>query len=313
MKSSAKNIQLTPLDDLFKTEAERKDDTLERVRQIPIDQLFPFKNHPFQVRDDEAMKNTVESVKLVGVLSPAIARPRAEGGYELVSGHRRRHACELAGRKTMPVIVRDLDDDAATILIVDRNLQRETILPSERAFAFKMKLDAMKRQAGRPSKENATQVGQDLRGKYSVEILGEQVGESRNQVQRFIRLTYLAPELLQMVDDRKIAFNPAVELSFLKEEEQEQLLDAMEREQSTPSLSQAQRLKKFSQEGKLSADVIDAIMSEEQDLTPKISIPRDQIKKYFPASYTPKQMQDTILKLLEQWQHKWQRDQEMER
>ncbi|MFT9117102.1 MAG: ParB/RepB/Spo0J family partition protein, partial [Sporolactobacillus sp.] len=313
MKSSAKNIQLTPLDDLFKTEAERKDDTLERVQQISIDQLFPFKNHPFQVRDDEAMKNTVESVKLVGVLSPAIARPRAEGGYELVSGHRRRHACELAGRKTMPVIVRDLDDDAATILMVDSNLQRETILPSERAFAFKMKLDAMKRQAGRPSKENSAQVGPNLKGKFSAEILGEQVGESRNQVKRFIRLTYLASELLQMVDDRKIAFNPAVELSFLKEEEQKQLLDAMDREQSTPSLSQAQRLKKFSQEGKLSADVIDAIMTEEQDLTPKISIPKDQIKKYFPTSYTPKQMQDTIFKLLEQWQHKRQRDQEMER
>ena len=313
MKSSAKNIQLTPLDDLFKTDAERKDDTLERVRQIPIDQLFPFKNHPFQVRDDESMRSTVESVKLVGVLSPAIARPRPEGGYELVSGHRRRHACELAGRKTMPVIVRDLNDDAATILMVDSNLQRETILPSERAFAFKMKLDAMKRQAGRPPKENGAQLGPDYQGKRSAEILGEQVGESRNQVKRFIRLTCLVPELLKMVDDRNIAFNPAVELSFLKQEEQKQLLDAMEREQSTPSLSQAQRLKKFSQEDKLTADVIDAIMSEEQDLTPKISIPRDQVKKYFPASYTPKQMQDTIFKLLEQWQHKRQRDQEMER
>lgn len=313
MKSSAKNIQLTPLDDLFKTEVERKDDTLERVQQVPIDQLFPFKNHPFQVRDDEAMKNTVESVKLVGVLSPAIARPRPEGGYELVSGHRRRHACELAGRKTMPVIVRDLDDDAATILMVDSNLQRETILPSERAFAFKMKLDAMKRQSGRPSKENGVQVEHHFQGQKSRDVLAKQTGESGIQVQRFIRLTYLASDLLQMVDDRKIAFNPAVELSFLKEEEQKQLLDAMEREQSTPSLSQAQRLKKFSQEGKLSADVIDAIMSEEQDLTPKISIPKDQIKKYFPTSYTPKQMQDTILKLLEQWQHKRQRDQEMER
>ncbi|MFT8888087.1 MAG: ParB/RepB/Spo0J family partition protein [Ethanoligenens sp.] len=312
MKSSAKNIQLTPLDDLFKTEAERKDDTLERVRQIPIDQLFSFKNHPFQVRDDEAMKNTVESVKLVGVLSPAIARPRPEGGYELVSGHRRRHACELARRKTMPVIVRDLDDDAATILMVDSNLQRETILPSERALAFKMKLDAMKRQGARTDL-TSSQVGMKLKGDQSLDLLGKQTGESRNQVHRFIRLTYLAPELLQMVDDRKIAFNPAVELSFLKPEEQKQLLDAMEREQSTPSLSQAQRLKKFSQEGKLSADVIDAIMSEEQDLTPKISIAKDQIKKYFPASYTPKQMQDTILKLLEQWQHKRQRDQGMER
>lgn len=312
MKSSAKNIQLTPLDDLFKTSTERKDDSLERVMQIPIEQLHPFRNHPFQVRDDESMKNTVESVKLVGVLSPAIARPRPEGGYELVSGHRRRHACELAGRKTMPVIVRDLDDDAATILMVDSNLQREIILPSERAFAFKMKLDAMKRQAGRPNK-NYSQVGNNFDTKTSSDLLAQQVGESKNQIFRFIRLTCLVPDLLQMVDDRKIAFNPAVELSFLKVEEQQQLLDAMEREQSTPSLSQAQRLKKFSQEGKLSVDVIDAIMSEEQDLTPKISIPRDQIKKYFPASYTPKQMQDTILKLLEQWQHKRQRDQDMER
>ena len=312
MKSSAKNIQLTPLDDLFKTSTERKDDSLERVMQIPIEQLHPFRNHPFQVRDDESMKNTVESVKLVGVLSPAIARPRPEGGYELISGHRRRHACELAGRKTMPVIVRDLDDDAATILMVDSNLQRETILPSERAFAFKMKLEAMNHQGSREDL-TCSQVGNKLKGRKSSDLLAEQSGESKNQIFRFIRLTYLAPELLQMVDDRKIAFNPAVELSFLKEEEQRHLLDAMEREQSTPSLSQAQRLKKFSQDGKLSNDVIDAIMSEEQDLTPKIAIPREQIKKYFPASYTPKQMQDTIIKLLEQWQHKRQRDQEMER
>lgn len=312
MKSSAKNIQLTPLDDLFKTSTERKDDSLERVMQISIDQLYPFKNHPFQVRDDESMKNTVESVKLVGVLSPAIARPRAEGGYELISGHRRRHACELAGRKTMPVIVRDLDDDAATILMVDSNLQRETILPSERAFAFKMKLEAMNHQGSREDL-TCSQVGNKLKGRKSSDLLAEQSGESKNQIFRFIRLTYLAPELLQMVDDRKIAFNPAAELSFLKPEEQKQLLDAMEREQSTPSLSQAQRLKKFSQDGKLSADVIDAIMSEEQDLIPKISIPKEQIKKYFPASYTPRRMQDTIIKLLEQWQHKRQRDQEMER
>ncbi|MFT8888248.1 MAG: ParB/RepB/Spo0J family partition protein [Ethanoligenens sp.] len=312
MKSSAKNIRLTPLDDLFKTEAERQDDALERVQRIPIEQLHPFQNHPFQVRDDESMKITVESVKLVGVLSPAIARPRPEGGYELISGHRRKRACELAGRKTMPVIVRDLDDDAATILMVDSNLQRETILPSERAFAFKMKLDAMKRQ-GKRTDLTSSQVGTKLNHTRADEVLAEQVGESRNQISRFIRLTYLVPELLQMVDEKKIAFNPAVELSFLKEDEQRHLLDAMESEQSTPSLSQAQRMKKASQDGKLSNDAIDITMSEEPDQTQKISISKEQVKQYFPASYTPKQMQDTILHLLEQWQRKRQRDREMER
>ncbi|MFT9056948.1 MAG: ParB/RepB/Spo0J family partition protein [Ethanoligenens sp.] len=312
MKSSAKNIRLTPLDDLFKTEAERQDDALERVQRIPIEQLYPFQNHPFQVRDDESMKITVESVRLVGVLSPAIARPRPEGGYELISGHRRKRACELAGRKTMPVIVRDLDDDAATILMVDSNLQRETILPSERAFAFKMKLDAMKRQ-GKRTDLTSSQVGTKLNHTRADEVLAEQVGESRNQISRFIRLTYLVPELLQMVDEKKIAFNPAVELSFLKEDEQRHLLDAMESEQSTPSLSQAQRMKKASQDGKLSNDAIDITMSEEPDQTQKISISKEQVKQYFPASYTPKQMQDTILHLLEQWQRKRQRDREMER
>ena len=312
MKSSAKNIRLTPLDDLFKTEAERQDDSLERVQRIPIDQLHPFQNHPFQVRDDESMKVTVESVKLVGVLSPAIARPRPEGGYELISGHRRKRACELAGRKTMPVIVRDLDDDAATILMVDSNLQRETILPSERAFAFKMKLEAMKRQ-GERTDLTSSQVGMKLKGDQSLDVLGKQADKSRNQVHRFIRLTYLIPELLQMVDDKKIAFNPAVELSFLKEDEQRHLLDAMESEQSTPSLSQAQRMKKASQDGKLSNDAIDIVMSAEPDQTQKISISKEQVKRYFPASYTPKQMQDTILHLLEQWQRKRERDREMER
>lgn len=313
MKSSAKNIRLTPLDDLFKTEAERQDDALERVQRIPIEQLYPFQNHPFQVRDDESMKITVESVKLVGVLSPAIARPRPEGGYELISGHRRKRACELAGRKTMPVIVRDLDDDAATILMVDSNLQRETILPSERAFAFKMKLEAMRRQAGRPSKENGGQVGPHFEKGKSRDILADQTGESAKQISRFVRLTCLVPELLQMVDDKKIAFNPAVELSFLKEDEQRHLLDAMESEQSTPSLSQAQRMKKASQDGKLSNDAIDITMSEEPDQTQKISISKEQVKQYFPKSYTPKQMQDTILHLLEQWQRKRERDREMER
>ncbi|MFT8888183.1 MAG: ParB/RepB/Spo0J family partition protein [Ethanoligenens sp.] len=309
MKSSAKNIRLTPLDDLFKTEAERQDDALERVQRIPIEQLHPFQNHPFQVRDDESMKITVESVKLVGVLSPAIARPRPEGGYELISGHRRKRACELAGRKTMPVIVRDLDDDAATILMVDSNLQRETILPSERAFAFKMKLDAIKHQGTRSDLTSRQVVGK----LETADEIGASSHDSGRQVQRFIRLTCLVPELLQMVDDKKIAFNPAVELSFLKEDEQRHLLDAMESEQSTPSLSQAQRMKKASQDGKLSNDAIDIVMSEEPDQTQKISISKEQVKQYFPKSYTPKQMQDTILHLLEQWQRKRQRDRETER
>ena len=310
MKSSAKKVELASVDDLFFTEESRADAQREKVVEIPLSELHPFKGHPFKVKDDEAMMETADSIKQYGVLVPAIARPDPEGGYELVAGHRRHRASELAEKETMPVIVRDLDDDAATIIMVDSNLQRENILPSERAFAYKMKLDAMKRQAGRPSKENCSQVGNDF-GKKSSEVLAEQVGQSKNQIFRYIRLTELIPELLDMVDERKIAFNPAYELSFLKPEEQVQLLDAMDSEQATPSLSQAQRLKKFSQEGHLSIDVMRAIMGEEKksDLD-KVTFTSDTLRKYFPKSYTPARMQETIIKLLEQWQKKRQRDQE---
>ena len=311
MKSSAKNIKLASVDDLFSTEESRADETREKIIEIPLTELHPFKDHPFKVIDNEAMFDTTESVKQYGVLVPAIARPRDEGGYELVAGHRRKRACELAELETMPVIVRSLDDDAAIIIMVDSNLQRENILPSERAFAYKMKLEAMKRQAGRPSKENGSQVGNNLLGKKSSDILAEQIGESKNQIYRYIRLTHLIPELLSMVDEKKIAFNPAVELSFLKNEEQADLLEAMDMEQATPSLSQAQRLKKFSNEGKLSLGVMSAIMSEEKkgDLD-KVTLTGDKLKRYFPKSYTPKQMEETIIKLLEGWHKKRIRDQE---
>jgi len=311
LKSSAKNIKLASVDDLFSTEESRADETREKIIEIPLTELHPFKDHPFKVIDNEAMFDTTESVKQYGVLVPAIARPRDEGGYELVAGHRRKRACELAELETMPVIVRSLDDDAAIIIMVDSNLQRENILPSERAFAYKMKLEAMKRQAGRPSKENGSQVGNNLLGKKSSDILAEQIGESKNQIYRYIRLTHLIPELLSMVDEKKIAFNPAVELSFLKNEEQADLLEAMDMEQATPSLSQAQRLKKFSNEGKLSLEVMSAIMSEEKkgDLD-KVTLTGDKLKRYFPKSYTPKQMEETIIKLLESWHKKRTRDQE---
>ena len=306
MKSSAKNIKLTSVDDLFTTEENRIDATREKVIEISLTELFPFKKHPFKVIDDEAMLDTAESVKQYGVLIPAIARPREEGGYELIAGHRRHRASQLAGLETMPVIVRDLDDDAATIIMVDSNLQRENLLPSERAFALKMKLDAMKRQAGRPSKENVSQLGTKKR---SDQMLAEQVGESRNQIQRFIRLTELISEILDMVDTKKIAFNPAYELSFLKKEEQQQLLDAIDSEQATPSLSQAQRLKKFSQEGTLSIDVMRAIMSEEKKSEQtKVTISNDTLRKYFPKNYTPQKMEETIIKLLDQWQKKRQQN-----
>ena len=311
MKSSAKNIKLASVDDLFSTEESRADETREKIIEIPLTELYPFKDHPFKVIDNEAMFDTAESVKQYGVLVPAIARPRDEGGYELVAGHRRKRACELAELETMPVIVRNLDDDAAIIIMVDSNLQRENILPSERAFAYKMKLSAMKRQAGRPSKENSSQVGNNLLGKKSSDLLAEQIGESKNQIYRYIRLTHLIPEILSMVDEKKIAFNPAVELSFLKDEEQIDLLEAMDMEQATPSLSQAQRLKKFSNEGKLSLGVMSAIMSEEKkgDLD-KVTLTGDKLKRYFPKSYTPKQMEETIIKLLEGWHKKRIRDQE---
>ena len=282
----------------------------ERVQEIPLSELHPFKNHPFRVVDDEAMQRTVESVAQFGVLAPALARPRPEGGYELVAGHRRMRASELAGLETMPVIVRQMDDDTATIAMVDSNLQRETLLPSERAFAYKMKMDAMARRAGRPSKENSGQVGRNFQGKESREIIAEQTGESARQVQRFINLTNLIPELLDMVDRKEIAFNPAVELSFLKKEEQQGFLEAMDYGQSTPSLSQAQRIKKLSQAGMCTQEAMNTIMNEEKKSElDTITLKNDVLRKYFPRSYTPQQMQDTIIRLLEQWQIMRQRDQ----
>ena len=310
MKSSARNIELKSVDDLFATEEIREDAQREKVQNIPLGELHPFRNHPFKVKDDAAMQDTVESVREYGVLVPAIARPDPDGGYELIAGHRRHHASELAGKETMPVIVRDLDDDAATIIMVDSNLQREELLPSERAFAYKMKLEAMKHQGERLDLTSA-QVGRKLENRESREILAEQVGQSRNQISRFIRLTELIPTLLDMVDERKIAFNPAVELSYLKKEEQTLLLEAMDSEQATPSLSQAQRLKKFSQQKMLSLDVMRAVMSEEKktDLD-RVTLKNETLRKYFPKSYTPKQMEDTIIKLLEGWYKKRQLSQE---
>ena len=311
MKSSAKKISLTSVDDLFSTEESRVDEQREKIVEIPLSELHPFKDHPFKVIDNDAMFDTAESIKQYGVLVPAIARPREDGGYELVSGHRRKRACELASLETMPVIIRKLDDDAATIIMVDSNLQRENILPSERAFAYKLKLSAMKRQAGRPAKENGSQVGNNLSGKKSSELLAEQTGESKNQIFRYIRLTELVPELLSMVDEKKIAFNPAVELSYLKSDEQLLLIDAMDTEQATPSLSQAQRLKKFSAEGNCTLEAMCAIMSEEKKGEPdKVTLTGDKIKKYFPKNYTPQQMEATIIKLLEGWHKKRTQDQE---
>ena len=308
MKSSAKNIKLASVDDLFSTEESRATENLEKVMEIPLTELHAFKNHPFKVRDDEAMMETADSVRQYGVLVPAIARPDPNGGYELIAGHRRHRASELAEKETMPVIVRDLDDDAATIIMVDSNLQREELLPSERAFAYKMKLEAMKRQAGRPSKENVSQLGTQKR---SDQILAEQVGQSRNQIQRYIRLTELIPPLLDKADEKEIALNPAYELSFLKPEEQQMLVETMEYELSTPSVSQAQQMKKLSQEGKLTDDAILSIMSEEKkDALDKVTLTGDTLRKYFPKSYTPKKMQETIIKLLEQWQRRRQQQHE---
>ena len=308
MKSSAKKIELGSVDDLFSTEESRQDEQLEKIQEIPLSELHPFKDHPFKVKDDDAMIETADSIKKYGVLVPAIARPLPDGGYELVAGHRRRRASELAGKETMPVIVRDLDDDAATIIMVDSNLQRENLLPSERAFAYKMKLEAIKHQGARTDL-TSVQVEQKLSARDQV---AKEAGErSGIQVMRYVRLTELIPELLDMVDEKKIAFNPAYELSFLKPDEQQMLVETMDYEQATPSLSQAQRMKKFSQEGKLSEDVMLAIMSEEKkgDLD-KVTLSSDTLRKYFPKSYTPAKMQETIIKLLEQWQKKRQRDQE---
>ena len=308
MKSSAKKVELASVDDLFSTEESRADAQREKVLEIPLSELHPFKDHPFKVKDDEAMMETADSIRQYGVLVPAIARPDPNGGYELVAGHRRHRASELAGKDTMPVIVRDLDDDQATIIMVDSNLQRENLLPSERAFAYKMKLEAIKHQGARTDL-TSVQVEQKLSARDQV---AKEAGErSGIQVMRYVRLTELIPELLDMVDEKKIAFNPAYELSFLKPDEQQMLVETMDYEQATPSLSQAQRMKKFSQEGKLSEDVMLAIMSEEKkgDLD-KVTLSSDTLRKYFPKSYTPAKMQETIIKLLEQWQKKRQRDQE---
>jgi ParB family chromosome partitioning protein len=311
LKPSGRNLNLTSYDEIFQTEEARVEASQEKVIDIPLTELHPFKNHPFKVIDDESMLETAESITKHGVLVPVIARPREEGGYELISGHRRKRASELAGKDTLPCIVRYLDDDAATIIMVDSNIQRENILPSERAFAYKLKLEALKRQAGRPPKENAGQLDPHSDNRRSNVILAEQAGESVKQVQRFIRLTELVPELLDTVDAKKIAFNPAVELSYLKPHEQVQLMEAMDMEQSTPSLSQAQRLKKYSQDGKLTFDVMTAIMSEEKKGEPdKVTLTGEKLKKYFPKSYTPQQMEETILKLLEGWSRKRQQSQE---
>ncbi|HIT72719.1 MAG TPA: ParB/RepB/Spo0J family partition protein [Candidatus Fimicola cottocaccae] len=310
MKSSAKNISLTSLDDLFSTEESRIDNNREKVCEIPLTELFPFKDHPFKVIDNQEMFDTAESIKEYGVLVPAIVRPRIEGGYELIAGHRRKRACEIAGLETMPVIIRNLDDDAATIIMVDSNLQRESILPSERAFAFKMKLEAIKRQGSRTDL-TSVQLGQKLNAKSARETVAKEAGASAVQVQRFIRLTELIPALLEMVDQKKIAFNPAVELSYLKKEEQENLIEIIEMEQSTPSLSQAQRLKKLSAEGKCSFEEIYTIMSEEKKAAlNKVTLTGEKIQKYFPKNYTPQQMEATIIKLLESWHKKRTHQQE---
>ena len=308
MSKGSLNVSLKGADDIFSTEESRQEQQREQVQQISIEELFPFKNHPFKVLDDESMQRTVESVEQYGVLSPLIARPRPEGGYEIISGHRRQHAAQLAGLDTLPVIVRQMDDDAAVLLMVDSNLQRENILPSERAFAYKMKLEAIKNQGAR-SDLTSGQIVQ--KSKLSIERVAEDAGEGYKTVQRFIRLTNLVPELLDMVDEKKIAFNPAVELSYLDESQQRDFLEAMNDTQNAPSLSQAQHLKKLAQQGHFSYDAAFAIMGEpKKDELDKVIIKNDTLRKYFPRSFTPKQMEDTIIKLLEQWQRKQQRQNE---
>ncbi len=313
MKSPAKNIQIASYDDLFKTDAERLADTQERIAELPLDKLVPFPNHPFKVLDDEKMQETVDSIKEYGVLVPILVRPKDDGTYEIVSGHRRHHASMLAGKTDIPAIVRDMDDDAAILVMVDSNLQRETILPSEKAFAYKMKLDAMRRTAGRPAKDNSSQVGMNFKGKQSLDIIGEQTGDSRNTIHRFIRLTNLNPELLDRVDNKTIAVNAAVEVSYLSDTEQIMLIEAIARQEATPNFNQAQRLKKYSQEGKLDENVMDAIMTEEKPLDNKLVLKDELLSPYFPKNYTPMQKQQTILKLLADWHKRQMRQQEPER
>ena len=307
MPKNSLNVSLKGADDIFSTEESRQEQQREQVQQIPIGELFPFKNHPFKVLDDESMQRTVESVEQYGVLSPLIARPRPEGGYEIISGHRRQHAAQLAGLDALPVIVRQMDDDAAVLLMVDSNLQRETILPSERAFAYKMKLEAMKHQAGRPTQDNYSQVGNNF-GTLSSEEMAEELGTSKNQIFRYIRLTNLVPELLDMVDEKKIAFNPAVELSYLDESQQRDFLEAMNDTQNAPSLSQAQQLKKMAQQGEFSYEkAFDVMGQEKKSEKDTVTIKNETLRKYFPRSYTPKQMEEKIIQLLDAWQKKQQR------
>ena len=309
MKSAAKNIQLASYDDLFKTDEERQADAQERVQSLPLDKLEPFPNHPFKVIDDDKMLETVESIKERGVLVPILVRPKNDGNFEIVSGHRRHHASQLAGLTEIPAIVREMDDDTAILLMVDSNLQREELLPSEKAFAYKMKLDAMKRQAGRP-KENVRQIGTNLIGQSSDSIMAQEVNESARTIQRYIRLTNLVPDLLDRVDNKTMAFNAAVEVSYLTEPEQLMLCDAIEREECTPNLSQAKRLKQYSQDGKLDENVMDAIMTEEKPIEDKLVLKGDVLAKYFPKTYTPSQKQKIIVKLLEDWHKRQLRQQE---
>lgn len=312
MPRKGANISLSSYDDIFETDESRADSQLEKVQKIPISELVPFKNHPFKVVDDEAMLRTTESIAQFGVLTPLIARPLEDGGYEIISGHRRAHAAEAAGLTEVPVIVRDMDDDAATVLMVDSNLQREQILPSERAFAYKMKMEAIKHQGERTDLQGGTTLSQVETKLRSDEIMGDEMGQSRAQIQRFIRLTNLIPELLDMVDQKQISFNPAVELSYLTPEEQQLVIEAMDFTQAAPSLSQAQRLKKLSQEGGCTLEAMQDILGEVKkgDLE-RVAFKSEQLRKYFPKSYSPKQMQDTIIKLLEQWQRKRQREQSL--
>ena len=310
MQKKGVNVSLTSYDDIFSTEQDRTAPVTEEIRSVPLSQLHPFKDHPFKVLDDDAMSETVESVKQIGVVVPLIARP-TEDGYEIVSGHRRHHAAELAGLETVPVIVREMDDDSAVIFMVDSNLQRENILPSEKALAYKMKMDAMERKAGRPARDNSGQLGRNFKGKETREIIAEEAGESPRQIQRYIRLTNLIPEVLDMVDQKQIAFNPAVELSYLKPEEQQDFLEAIDMTQTAPSLSQAQRIKKLSQEGACTADAICDVMSEaKKPEVGRLTFSTDSLRKYFPKSYTAKQMEETIIRLLEQYMKKRQRDME---
>ncbi|MDD3645174.1 MAG: ParB/RepB/Spo0J family partition protein [Bacteroidales bacterium] len=311
-KSSARDsIKLASVDDLFTTEESRAEQQREKVMDIPLSEISDFPNHPFKVKADEAMLEMADSVKQYGVLVPGLVRPKADGGYEMIAGHRRKKASELAGKETMPCIVREMDDDAATIIMVDSNLQRESILPSEKAFAYKMKLEAMKRQAGRPSKENSVQIELDYKGQQSRDILAKQSGESGPQIQRYIRLTSLLPSILEMVDEKQIAFNPAVELSYLAENEQQDLYNTMQSEDCTPSLAQAQRMKKLSQDGRLNMDVIFSILTEEKpNQKEKFNIRRERIDRFFPSNFTEKQKEDLIVQLLESWYKKRQREQE---